>query len=111
MSDLHQKRRLALRSFKPMHKGTLVGFAQITLPVGGFDLEIDDIVIGRSGDRWWASLPGKPMIGPAGEPVRNEETGKPAYSTFLRWGDKHQREAFSAAVVNLIRAHHPDALN
>ena len=40
-----QPRRMTLRSFHALKRNTLVGFAAITLPVGQFDLELDEITL------------------------------------------------------------------
>ena len=54
-------RLMTLRSFRALKRNTLVGFA-ITLPVGQFDLELDEITLHQQGDRFWVGLPVRPMV-------------------------------------------------
>jgi hypothetical protein len=95
---------MTLRSFRALKRNTLVGFAAITLPVGQFDLELDEITLHQQGDRFWVGLPARPMVNSDGAIVRNE-TGKISYVPIARWGSKAARDA----VIRLVRARHPEA--
>jgi hypothetical protein len=96
---------MVLREWRPMRRNTLLGFADITLPIG---LQIDDVAVHSRGGRAWASLPARPVIEDGRLVIRD---GKPAYARILAWRSSDLADKFSAAVVNLIRAVHPDAFN
>ncbi len=97
--------RMRLVSFKPLTKGALRGFATVQLPIG---LTIEDcpVLVGTNGP--WATLPGKPVIGRDGRQVN--VGGKSQYAAILKWRDRELADRWSAAVVELVRQHHPDAL-
>jgi hypothetical protein len=96
-----------LVEFRPAIKGALRGFATVELPIG---LRIRDmpVLVGRNGP--WASMPAKPQIDKAGQHKR-DANGKTAYAAILEWRDRELSDRFSAAVIALIRAAHPDALD
>jgi hypothetical protein len=90
-----------------MVKGALRGFATVELPIG---LKIHDVPVfaGRNGA--WANLPAKPRL----DQDRRQEIGpdgRRAYSAILEWRDRDTANHFSAAVVALVSAQHPDALD
>jgi hypothetical protein len=97
---------MRLISFRPLVKGSLRGFATVELPIG---LKIADVPVLVSGGRAWASLPSKPQIDKDGQHKR-DINGKPAYTAILEWRDRALADRFSAAVVELVRAQYPDAL-
>jgi hypothetical protein len=95
-----------LISFSPQTSGTLRGFARVRFPA--FDgVEVEGISIHISGDRCWASPPGRPWI-EGGELVRDPGTGKPKYSQVLYFANHGARSRWSDSVVALIRQHHPE---
>jgi hypothetical protein len=65
----------------------------------------------REGRDWRADCPVhcKPQVDKDGQHKR-DVNGKPAYRPVLEWRDRDLSDRFSAAVVDLIRASHPDAL-
>ena len=97
---------VALREFRALERGALRGFATIEL---SFGLILHDVPIfsGRKGP--WASLPAKPVLDQAGR-QRSNANGKPQYLPIAEWRDWRIAEAFSAAVIDLVRKAHPDAL-
>ena len=99
-------RRMTLVEFKPVRKGALRGFCTIRLPSG---LTIADVTICESHGRTWASLPSKPILDRDGRHV--EQDGKKRYQPILQWSDRETADRWSAAVVDLVRQHHPDALD
>jgi hypothetical protein len=105
--DKPPPRRMTLRSWKPMRRGSLIGFAAISLPVG---LEIDDIPVLITNGKAWAALPGRPVITHDGRVAKLRGSSKNQYVTFLRWRDRALSTAFSERVVELVRRAHPDAL-
>jgi hypothetical protein len=102
-----QPRRMALRRWRPMHRATLRGFADIELPSG---LVLHDVAIfaGRNGP--WASLPSKPVLDQDGR-HRINIAGKPQYAPVAEWRSRELADRFSADVTELVRAAHPDALD
>jgi hypothetical protein len=101
-----ERPRMSLVSWKPIVKGALRGFASIELPIG---LKIYDIpvLVGKNGP--WAGLPSKPQIDRDGR-QKTDVNGKAAYTPMLEWKDRDLSDRFSAAVVGLVRAEHPDDL-
>jgi len=105
--DKPSSRRMMLRSFRPLAKGALRGFATIELPSG---LVLHDVAIraGRNGP--WASLPSKPVLDRDGR-HRSDTNGRHQYAPVAEWRSRELADRFSAALVELVRAAHPDALN
>lgn len=98
--------RMQLVAFKTVRKGTLRGFAMVRLPIG---LEIADCPVHRHpGGRCWAALPSKPILDPHGHHL--EKGGRRQYVPILTWGDRAVADRWSDAVVELVRAEHPEAL-
>jgi hypothetical protein len=96
---------MALEEFKRLRKGSLLGFATVRLPIG---LRIADIPVCTSHGKVWASLPSKPMIGADGRQL--EKDSKKRYQPILQWADRETADRWSAAVVELVREHDPEAL-
>jgi hypothetical protein len=96
---------MRLVSGKPMAKGALRAFATVELPIR---LKLIDcpVFVGSSGR--WASLPSKPVLDRDGKQAK--PNGRPQFATVLEWRNRALSDRFSAAVVALIRAAHPDAL-
>jgi hypothetical protein len=106
MTSTDDRPRMVLESFKPMLKGALRGFASVRLPIGRV---ITDIPVCTSRGRTWASLPSKTILDREGRHL--EENGKKRYAPFLSWPDRAAADRWSAAVVELVRRHHPDAID
>ena len=98
---------MTLLSWRPFIKNSLRGFAEVELPSG---LRISDIpvLVGRNGP--WASLPSKPILDRDGAQKR-DANGKPQYAPILAWRDRELSDRFSAAVIELVRAANPGALD
>ena len=100
MSPIH------IRDWRPLRKGSLVGFVKVELPSG---MILNDVTV-LSGDRGaWASPPSKPMIDRDGIAMK-DANGKLKYSPVIEFASKEVRERFSNAVVEALRAKHPEAL-
>jgi DNA-binding cell septation regulator SpoVG len=104
--DRPSPKRMRLLSFKPMVKGALRGFATVQLPIG---LTIEDcpVLVGRNGA--WAALPSRPVLD--GEGRQAKPDGKAQFASILKWRDRDLQDRFSQAVVDLVRQHHPAALD
>ncbi|HEX3410311.1 MAG TPA: hypothetical protein VHT00_01220 [Stellaceae bacterium] len=98
--------RMRLVGFKPVVKNSLRGFCAIELPCG---LIIEDIPLNLSHGKPWAALPSKPVLDRDGRQV--ETGGKKQYASLLRWNSRELGERWSQAVVELVRQHHPEALD
>jgi hypothetical protein len=104
--DRPAPRRMILRAWRLLIKNTLRGFAAVELRNG---LRIRDISVHvHQNGTAWAGMPGKPQLEDGR--VKVDAHGKPRYSAIVDWRDKALRERFSAAVVELVRAHHPGDL-
>jgi hypothetical protein len=97
---------MRLVAWKPMAKGALRGFATVALPI---ELKLIDcpVLVGPNGP--WASLPSKPVLDREGKQVR--PSGKPQFPPVPEWRNRELNDRFSAAVIALIRAAPPYALN
>jgi hypothetical protein len=102
-----QKPRMRLLEWRPFIKNTLRGFATVELPIG---LVIRDISIHDKGGKRWAGLPAKPVLDAEGRHVSNH-AGHRQYCALLGWRDRDLADRFSVAVVDAVRAAHPDALD
>jgi hypothetical protein len=98
---------MRLVEWRPMRRNNLPGFATVELGIG---LRIGDIPICTSHGRTWASLPSKPIVDGAGAALRDDR-GKIRYSPILSWRDRNLGGRWSDAVVALVRAAHPGALD
>jgi hypothetical protein len=101
---------VSLRKWRPLRKGSLIGFANITLPAP-ICLEIDDVAVLETNGKTWVSLPARPVIGEDGRVAKIPGTGKTHYIAHLRWADRRLAIAFSQRVVALVLERHPDALD
>jgi hypothetical protein len=87
-------------------KNSLIGFAKVELPSG---MVIADVTVLTSEGGPWASPPSKPMIGRDGS-VMKDANGKIKYQPIIEFTSKNVRDKFSHAVVEALRAAHPEAL-
>jgi hypothetical protein len=102
-----ERPRMRLVTWKPtINKGTLRGFATVELPIG---LKLVDcpVFVGPSGP--WAALPAKPPLNKGGR-QRTDANGKRAFGQLLEWRNRNLSDRFSAALVDLVRREHPEAL-
>ena len=95
-----------VREFKQLRKGSLLGFARIEMP-SGMILHDVTILTGEHGP--WASPPSKPMIGRDGVAIK-DAAGKTRYSPLIEFASREARERFSTAVIEAMRAAHPEAM-
>ena len=98
--------KMRLVAFRPLRRNTLIGFCVVELPSG---LVIRDISIREKNNKWWASLPSRPMLDADGRQITNH-AGHKQYAALLGWRDRDLADRFSAAVVELVRAEHPGVI-
>jgi hypothetical protein len=105
--DIPAKPKMRLVSWKPLIKGSLRGFAIVELPIG---LKVFDVAVFVGKNGAWASLPSKPQLDRDGRQKTGAD-GKAAFSPVLEWRSRELSDRFSATVVDLVRAAHPEALD
>lgn len=98
--------QITIKSFRPVVKNTLRGFAEVAFPFG---LVIRDVSIHTKNDKSWASLPAKAQLTSDGSIKRTKE-GKAEYSAVLVWETRELSDRFSERVVALVKEGWPDAL-
>ncbi len=98
--------RLRLVAFTPRVQGALRGFATVELPIG---LKLHDVPILAGEFGPWAAMPSKAAL----DRDRRQKTvaGKPLFTPVAEWRSRELADRFSAAVIALVRAAHPDALD
>ena len=99
-------RRMQLKAWRPLVKNTLRGFATVELPIG---LVIKDISVHQKNDKCWAGLPAKPIISQDGTVAQKD--GKAQYTSVLEWNSRDLSDRFSASIVDIVLAQHPDAFD
>jgi hypothetical protein len=97
---------LRLIDWRPLRKGKLLGFGVIETPLG---LRIHDVPVLQGKNGPWAALPTKPELD-GDRRQRRDAEGNPSYARVLSWRIQRLEEAFSARVVALVRASHPEDL-
>ena len=98
---------MVLRSFRPLAKGKLKGFASVELPCGRVLVDLP-VFTGRDGP--WTGLPRKAAL----ESERRQKldaNGQPSFQAVAQWCSRDLADQFSAAIIQLVRATHPSALD
>ena len=93
-------------TWKPLRKGSLVGFVSITMPSG---ITIHEVSVLETNGKFWASPPSKPMIDRNGV-VMIDDAGKRRYSALIEFVDRDTRSRWSNAVIEALRTAEPEAL-
>lgn len=101
------KLTLECLEFKPVHRNTLRGFAQIR--VAEMRLTVYDVALHDKGGARWVQLPAKPQL-KDGQSVKDER-GKPAYFKVLEFDNDEVRRAFSDRAIQAVLAFAPDAFD
>lgn len=96
---------LKLLNWRPLPRNNLIGFAKIELASG---MIVSEVAILKSASGVWASPPGRPMIGPGGVVLKDED-GRVRHSTVIEFTSREIRDLWSAAVVEAVRAAYPGA--
>jgi hypothetical protein len=97
--------RLRLVDWHPIKKGKVIGFALVEFPCG---LRVHDVPVLQGRDGPWAALPTKPRLDAERRQQRDME-GRLTYVPVLSWTTQRLEKAFSARVVALVAAAHPEA--
>ena len=93
-------------TWKPLRKGSLVGFVSITMPSG---ITIHEVSVLETNGKFWASPPSKPMIDRNGV-VMTGDDGKRRYTPIIEFVDRDTRSRWSNAVIEALRTAEPEAL-
>ena len=93
-------------NWKPLRKGSLVGFVSVSMPSG---ITVHEVSILETNGRFWASPPSKPMIDRNGV-VMIDDAGKRRYSALIEFVDRDTRSRWSNAVIEALRTAEPEAL-
>jgi hypothetical protein len=101
--------KIICRQWRAFERNTLRGFADFEIAEIG--LLVKECTVHCKDDRQWIGLPGKPQVDKSGAAVRDQSTGKVAYTNVLQfvgrsWSDEFNRDALIA-----ISSAFPGALN
>jgi len=102
------KLTIEVTGFKRLERGTLVGFADIT--IRELRLKVHEVALHEKGTARWASMPSRPWL-KDGIAVRDDTTGKIQYSSLFEFEDRPTRDAFSAAVWKALVDFDRDAVS
>ena len=94
-----------ITDFKSIRSGALVGFCDVHLPSG---MILHRCSIFCKDDKAWASPPSKQVIGRDGSVARSAD-GKVRYEATVSFQDRWTQERWSNAVIEALRAEHPEA--
>ena len=93
-------------NWKPLRKGSLVGFVSVSMPSG---IIIHEVSILETNGRFWASPPSKPMIDRHGVAM-TDDNGKRRFAPLIEFRDQDTRSRWSDAVIEALRTAEPGAL-
>jgi hypothetical protein len=94
------KLQVEISEWKPLARGTLLGFVNVRIPA--MRLTIRDCTVNESHGRRWIGLPGKAQINADRELVKRD--GKVQYTPTCAFDSKEVGDAFSAAVLAVLDA-------
>ncbi len=97
---------IKIAAFTPLAKGALRGFCDVTLPSG---MVLRGCSILAKDGQVWAWAPSKQMIGRDGAVLRTAD-GKARYEPTVSFVDRATQARWSAAVIEALRAVHPEEL-
>jgi hypothetical protein len=93
-----------ITDFRSIRAGALIGFADVTLPSG---MILHRCSIFAKDDKVWAAPPSKQAIGRDGT-VQRSADGKTRYEPTVSFKDRWTQERWSNAVIEVLRAEHPE---
>jgi hypothetical protein len=91
-------------AFQSIRAGALVGFADVHLPSG---MVLHRCSIFARDDKAWASPPSKQVVGRDGC-VQRTGDGKARYEPTVSFKDRWRQQTWSDAVIEALRAEHPE---
>jgi hypothetical protein len=99
---------ITCKSFRPFHRNTLRGFAEIEIL--DINLRVRDVALHEKNASRWAQLPAKPQINKDGIVVK-DAGGKAQYVHILEFDSRDRRDEFNAAVIAAVIEHDPAAFD
>jgi hypothetical protein len=94
-------------NFRAIQAGALIGFADVTLPSG---MILHRCSIFAKDGKAWASPPSKQVVGRDGIAQRTAD-GKARNEPTVSFTDRWVQERWSTAVIEALRAEHPEAFD
>jgi DNA-binding cell septation regulator SpoVG len=94
-NPLPPTRTVQVLCFRPLRSGQLLGFCDVSFPVG---LTLFDLPIFRGARGLWVQLPTRPQLDSSGQ-LRRDHRGKIAYAAVAKWNDKALTDRFSKFIV------------
>lgn len=98
--------RLKLLAWRLVQRGSLLGFAEVELPIG---LQIKGVIVMTGRNGVWAGLPARIELDREGR-AKKDANNKPVYAEILAWRSRELTDAFSRRVVELVRNAYPNDL-
>jgi DNA-binding cell septation regulator SpoVG len=96
---------MILRDWRPYVSGGLRGYVRVELDIG---LVIPNIRIMVGSNSPFVIMPEQPILQDG--KLKRDVNGKPVYAPTVQWKDRATADKFSAAVIKLLLAKYPDAL-
>jgi hypothetical protein len=90
---------MQVREWRPMQKGSLLGFATVEMPSG---MIVHDITVHESNGRRWANPPGKPQLDRDKHPIFKD--GKLQYAKVIGFESDDRRHKWSDAIIAELSA-------
>jgi hypothetical protein len=98
--------QVIIEEFRSLPHNSLLGFARVRMPSG---MIFSDCAINWTAGRYWAAPASKPQVNRDGVCLRGKD-GKILYVTIVGFASKELRDKFSDAILDALRASHPEAL-
>jgi hypothetical protein len=103
---------MKLLGWQKLVKNKMRGFVDVEVTVeNGRTLGIYGCLVHVGPNGPWVALRAKTQVDKDGTVRRKLATGRIEYGRILKWNDKATSDKFSAAVIKLLLARHPDALD
>ena len=97
---------MILRDWRPYVRGGLRGYARVELDIG---LVIPGIKVMVGTNGAFALMPEQPVLNDG--KLKKDVNGNPVYFPTVSWKDRQTADKFGAAVLKLVLAKYPDALD
>jgi hypothetical protein len=94
-----QRPAMVASNWRPLERGTLLGFFDLQLPSG---LKLRECTFHVKGDSAWIGLPGKPQLDAEGKHWIGPD-GKKAYSPVVEIPSRKRRDRFQEQAVAAVR--------
>ncbi len=106
-ADLAEPLLIELLKWTPKaNAGPLLGVVDVLVEGA---LIVHDIAVTRVGNQLWCPLPARPMINGSNHIVR-DNLYQPVWEPVMSWSTRAEHDAFSAAVVDQLKAKYPRAI-